>query len=187
MQETQKTWAWSLGREDPLEQEMATHSSILAWKTPRTTEPVSTAGHGLALLQPQVSHTRSKTPLLNMEEEVLMASSKGEEEGGLLHLPTFPWLLKTSPLSSWGRTPLPAHLGLSQESYTSKLSPSLSLPLAEFFLCWDREPMLYQVAKLILWFCFYLYPLPLSPPPSSGNQKSDLFIYEFVCWFVFEA
>ena len=57
--------------------------------------------------------------------------------------PLSPWLLKTSPLSSWGRAPLPAHLGLSQESYTSKLSPSLSLPLAEFFLCWDREHMLY--------------------------------------------
>ena len=28
----QKTWAWSLGREDPLEKEMATHSSILAWE-----------------------------------------------------------------------------------------------------------------------------------------------------------
>ena len=31
--------AWSLGWEDPLEKEMATHSSILAWKTPQTKEP----------------------------------------------------------------------------------------------------------------------------------------------------
>ena len=29
----------SLGREDPLEKEMATHSSTLAWKIPRTEEP----------------------------------------------------------------------------------------------------------------------------------------------------
>ena len=28
----QKTQVWSLGQEDPLEKEMATHSSILAWK-----------------------------------------------------------------------------------------------------------------------------------------------------------
>ena len=28
-----------LGREDPLEEEVATHSSILAWKSPRTEEP----------------------------------------------------------------------------------------------------------------------------------------------------
>ena len=29
-----ETWVRSLGREDPLEKEMATHSSILAWRTP---------------------------------------------------------------------------------------------------------------------------------------------------------
>ena len=29
----------SLGREDPLEEEMATHSSILAWEIPQTEEP----------------------------------------------------------------------------------------------------------------------------------------------------
>ena len=29
----------SLGREDPMEEEMATHSSILAWRIPRTKEP----------------------------------------------------------------------------------------------------------------------------------------------------
>ena len=32
-------WVQSLGREDPLEEEMATHSSILAWETPQTEEP----------------------------------------------------------------------------------------------------------------------------------------------------
>ena len=32
----QKTWARSLGQEDLLEKEMATHSSILAWRTPWT-------------------------------------------------------------------------------------------------------------------------------------------------------
>ena len=35
----QETWVPSLGREDPLEKEMATHCSILAWKTPWTEEP----------------------------------------------------------------------------------------------------------------------------------------------------
>ena len=33
-----KTWVQSLGREDPLEKEMATHSSTLAWKVPWTEE-----------------------------------------------------------------------------------------------------------------------------------------------------
>ena len=35
----QKTWVQSLGREDPLEKEIATHSSILAWKIPWMEEP----------------------------------------------------------------------------------------------------------------------------------------------------
>ena len=34
-----ETWVRSLGGEDPLEEEMATHSSILAWKIPWTEEP----------------------------------------------------------------------------------------------------------------------------------------------------
>ena len=33
-----ETWVRSLGWEDPLEKEMATHSSILAWEIPRTEE-----------------------------------------------------------------------------------------------------------------------------------------------------
>ena len=33
-----ETWAQSLGREDPLEKGMATHSSILAWRIPWTEE-----------------------------------------------------------------------------------------------------------------------------------------------------
>ena len=33
-----ETWVRSLGQEDPLEKEMATHSSILAWRVPWTEE-----------------------------------------------------------------------------------------------------------------------------------------------------
>ena len=35
----QETWIRSLGQEDPLEKEMATHSSTLAWKIPEMEEP----------------------------------------------------------------------------------------------------------------------------------------------------
>ena len=38
MQKTQETWVRSLGWEDPLEKEMATHSSTFAWEIPRTEE-----------------------------------------------------------------------------------------------------------------------------------------------------
>ena len=34
-----ETWVRSLGQEDPLEKEMATHSGILAWRIPWTEEP----------------------------------------------------------------------------------------------------------------------------------------------------
>ena len=44
MQETQ---AWSLGQEDPLEEEMTTHSSILVWKIPWTDEPGGPQSMGL--------------------------------------------------------------------------------------------------------------------------------------------
>ena len=39
MQEIQEMWVQSLGQEDPLEEGMATHSSILAWRFPWTEEP----------------------------------------------------------------------------------------------------------------------------------------------------
>ena len=38
MQEMSKVWVQSLSREDPLEGDMTTYSTILAWKIPRTEE-----------------------------------------------------------------------------------------------------------------------------------------------------
>ena len=49
----QEMQAQSLGREDPLEKEMETHSIILVWKIPRTEEPA-----GLQILGPPKSWTR---------------------------------------------------------------------------------------------------------------------------------
>ena len=56
----QETWVRSLGREDPLETEMATHSSILAWRIPGTEElgglqsmGSQRAGHNLVTKQQQ--------------------------------------------------------------------------------------------------------------------------------------
>ena len=43
----QETWVQSLGWEDPLEEEMATHSNILAWKIPQTEEPGGIQSIGL--------------------------------------------------------------------------------------------------------------------------------------------
>ena len=48
-----EAWVQSLGREDPLEKEMATHSGLLAWRIPWTEEPgepqsmeLQRVGHG---------------------------------------------------------------------------------------------------------------------------------------------
>ena len=45
----------SLGREDPLEKEMATHSSTLAWRIPWREEPGWATVHGVAKSQTQLS------------------------------------------------------------------------------------------------------------------------------------
>ena len=51
MQETQETWVPSLGQEDPLEKEMATHSSTLAWRIPWREEPGRLLVHGVTKSQ----------------------------------------------------------------------------------------------------------------------------------------
>ena len=64
----QEMWVQSLGWEDPLEKEMATHSSILAWEISRTEEPdrlqsmgSQRAGYDIATKQPRLlKHRGSK-------------------------------------------------------------------------------------------------------------------------------
>ena len=53
----QETWVQSLGREDPLEKGITTHSSILAWRIPWTEEPgrLHTV-HGVEKIQIQLSN-----------------------------------------------------------------------------------------------------------------------------------
>ena len=59
----QETWVRSLGWEDPLEKEMATHSSILAWEIPWTEEPGGLQSMGLqeSDMTERLNHTSSDT------------------------------------------------------------------------------------------------------------------------------
>ena len=62
----QETWVLSLGQEDPLEKEIATHSSILAWKIPRAQKSVGVhgvirVGHHLVTEPPPPSYTLNKS------------------------------------------------------------------------------------------------------------------------------
>ena len=59
----QETQVQSLGREDPLEKEMTTHSSILAWEIPWTEEP-----GGLQSMGSQKSQTRLNDSITNTSE-----------------------------------------------------------------------------------------------------------------------
>ena len=78
MQETQ---VQSLGQEDPLEKGMATHSSILAWKTPWTEEPEG-------LLSPWGCKESDMTEQLTQEDDETRAHSfhhvKMQPESGCL-------------------------------------------------------------------------------------------------------
>ena len=60
MQGKQEMQVWPLGWEDPLEQEMATHSTILAWRIPWTEEP-----GGLQPMKSQKWNTANTTVLVN--------------------------------------------------------------------------------------------------------------------------
>ena len=51
MQEMKEMWGRSLGWEDPLEEKVATHTSILTWKIPWTEEPVGLQSMGLKIVK----------------------------------------------------------------------------------------------------------------------------------------
>ena len=56
MQEPQETRVRSLHKEDPLEEGMATHSGILAWRIPWTEEPGQATVHGVAKSRTRLSN-----------------------------------------------------------------------------------------------------------------------------------
>ena len=66
-QEPQETWVQSLGQEDPLEEGMATHSSILAWRIPWTEEPgrlQSIESQGWTRLKQLSTHTHTHVQVI---------------------------------------------------------------------------------------------------------------------------
>ena len=55
----QETWVLSMGWEDPLEKEVATHSSILAWEIPLDRETERATVHGVTKSQTQLSNSHT--------------------------------------------------------------------------------------------------------------------------------
>ena len=89
----QETRVWSLGREDPLEKEMAIHSSIIAWKIPWTEEPgwlqsmgsqqLSDFAIGSFLLDTLINHTCDTNYVLtinNAEKIMLIYNENTQRE-----------------------------------------------------------------------------------------------------------
>ena len=68
----QETWTRPLGWEDPLEREMATHSSILTWSIPWTEEP--------GRLQPGVAKSRTQLSLLHFKTVTVSGEDVGRLE-----------------------------------------------------------------------------------------------------------
>ena len=72
-----KTWVRSLGWEDPLEEGMATHSSILAWRVPRTEEPGRLWSMGSQRIRQSCV---TKHFLQSTEQNILMQFSSKEKK-----------------------------------------------------------------------------------------------------------
>ena len=74
---TWETWVRSLGQEDPLEKEMATHSSALAWKTPWMEEPDKLH----SMRSQRVGHDSATSLVLVMTSKEGMVGSSRDAEG----------------------------------------------------------------------------------------------------------
>ena len=94
-----ETQVRSLGWEDPLEKEMATHSSTLAWKIPWTTGAWQATIHGVAKSRTRLSDFTSTKSLLRVKE-------KREKAGLKLHIQKTK-ILASGPITSqqidWGK------------------------------------------------------------------------------------
>ena len=71
----QETWVRSLGQEDPLEKEMATHSSVLAWENPMDRGALQATVHGIAKSRTQLSDFTFTFHFHALEKEMATHSS----------------------------------------------------------------------------------------------------------------
>ena len=118
-----KTWVQSLGWEDPLEKGMGTHSSILAWRIPRTEEPGGCSPWGpkesdtaewLSTAQHKPQFSAQISPIISITEEHVDCGfpggsvaqhppAKAGDTGGTDRLN--PWVMHISWRSKWQSTP----------------------------------------------------------------------------------
>ena len=98
MQETQEMQVQSLGQEEPLEEKMATHSSILAWKIP-CTESLEATVHGITESDMTETHTGARaihicfrvTLILKFEHQIIPRSMLIVQEKTIFIVTQIPW------------------------------------------------------------------------------------------------
>ena len=78
-----ETWFRSLGWEDPLDEGMATHSSILAWRIPMDREAWWATVHGVAQSQIQLKRLSSSSSSIDLENELRVTKRGGWGRGGI--------------------------------------------------------------------------------------------------------
>ena len=103
----QETRVWSLGREDPLEKEMATHSSIIAWRIPWMEEPGRLQSTG----SQRVRHDWATSLSLSLVKAITrLVEIQGL--GNRLHP-----LMRAAPKVTWQRVWIQEDLWLSPQQY----------------------------------------------------------------------
>ena len=76
----QETWVQSLGREDPLKKEMATHSSILAMENSKDREAWQATVHGVSKSHTRLSNTHTHTHTQEQQQDNLGESCEMKQK-----------------------------------------------------------------------------------------------------------
>ena len=133
----QKTWVQSLGQEDPLEKEMATHSSILAWRIPWMEEPgglqstgSQRGGHDRATslslslpAEPQEKPKNTEVGSLSLLQQIFLAQELNQ---GLLHCRKILYKLSYEGRPSFPSPPITGPIQAKESGSTAySKSPSL--------------------------------------------------------------
>ena len=164
MQETPEMRVRFLGQEDPLEKEMATHSSILAWEIPWTEEPGGPQSMGLRRVRHDYVHRHTSVVLVSAlrqsESAICVHISPPSLASPLTPHPTPPHPSRSSQSSGW--TPCAI-----QQLLTSHL----------FYTC--------SICMSVL--LFQLIPAFLAPCPKVCSLCLSLFLtcktFFFEYWF----
>jgi len=145
----QETWVRSLGQEDPLEKEMATHSSTLAWKIPWTKEPGRSTVHGIANSRTRLSNFTSVVSLAPLLPSVCRACSylintcskknSGKQAQSVILSPFWWQVIGVERLNFWWKSVLRIVFGI-----------------------WNVLPNLWDFVHdaLYVWSCPFLIPPP---------------------------